>query len=93
MLFADSSWPALAEKALALVVASRQSPIVPWESISLPHEVDGSEGAFRAPVATRTLDATNDYQAVQTWVRRRHPASGVPHSSATDAMAARTVTC
>ncbi|WP_322053046.1 site-specific integrase [Paraburkholderia bannensis] len=63
-----AAWPALTEKARALIVASRQSPVVPWESISLPHEVDGSEGTFRAPAATCTLDASNDYQAVQTWL-------------------------
>ncbi|WP_321958117.1 site-specific integrase [Paraburkholderia bannensis] len=63
-----AAWPALTERARALIVASRQSPIVPWESISLPHEVDGSEGTFRAPAATCTLDASNDYQAVQTWL-------------------------
>jgi site-specific recombinase XerD len=63
-----AAWPALTEKARALIVASRQSPIVPWESISLPHEVDGSEGTFRAPAATCTLDAGNDYEAVQTWL-------------------------
>jgi site-specific recombinase XerD len=63
-----AAWPALTEKARALIVASRQSPVVPWESISLPHEVDGSEGTFRAPAATCTLDACNDYEAVQTWL-------------------------
>ncbi len=63
-----AAWPALTEKARALIVASRQGPVVPWESISLPHEVDGSEGTFRAPAATCTLDANNDYQAVQTWL-------------------------
>lgn len=63
-----AAWPALTEKARALIVASRHSPVVPWESISLPHEVDGSAGTFRAPAATCTLDATNDYQAVQTWL-------------------------
>lgn len=63
-----AAWPALTEKARVLIMASRQGPIVPWESISLPHEVDGSEGTFRAPAATCTLDATNDYQAVQTWL-------------------------
>jgi hypothetical protein len=39
---------------------------VPWESISLPHEVDESQGTFRAPTATWTLDAINDDQAVPT---------------------------
>ncbi|WP_420800189.1 phage integrase family protein [Paraburkholderia tagetis] len=63
-----AAWPALTEKARALVVATRRNDIVPWESISLPHEVDGSAGTFRAPVATCTLDASNDYEAVQTWL-------------------------
>ena len=37
-------------------------------SLRLPHEVDGSQGTFRAPQATCTLDATNDYEAVQAWL-------------------------
>jgi site-specific recombinase XerD len=63
-----AAWPALTEKARALVVASQRGGIVPWEALTLPHEVDGSEGTFRAPRATCTLDASNDYQAVQTWL-------------------------
>jgi site-specific recombinase XerD len=63
-----AAWPALTEKARALVVASQRGDIVPWEVLKLPHEVDGSEGTFRAPLATCTLDASNDYEAVQTWL-------------------------
>ncbi|WP_246024949.1 site-specific integrase [Paraburkholderia dinghuensis] len=67
-----AAWPALTEKARALVVASQRGPMdtmcVPWEAIRVPHEVDGSDGTFRAPRATCTLDATNDYEAVQTWL-------------------------
>jgi site-specific recombinase XerD len=63
-----AAWPALTEKARALVVASQRGDIVPWEVLKLPHEVDGSEGTFRAPRATCTLDASNDYEAVQTWL-------------------------
>lgn len=63
-----AAWPALTEKARALVVASQRGDIVPWEALKLPHEVDGSEGTFRAPRATCTLDASNDYEAVQTWL-------------------------
>jgi site-specific recombinase XerD len=63
-----AAWPALTEKARMLIVANQQGDIVPWESIRLPHEVDGSEGTFRAPRATCTLDASNDYEAVQTWL-------------------------
>lgn len=63
-----AAWPALTEKARALLVASHQSDIVPWETLRLPHEVDGSAGTFRAPPATCTLDASNDYEAVRTWL-------------------------
>lgn len=42
--------------------------MAPWESLRLPHEVDGSSGAFRAPKNTCTLDATDDYQAVKSWL-------------------------
>ncbi|WP_321817430.1 MULTISPECIES: site-specific integrase [unclassified Paraburkholderia] len=63
-----AAWPALTEKARALLVATQRSNIVPWESIKLPHEVDGTEGTFRAPRATCALDANNDYEAVRTWL-------------------------
>ncbi|QBQ98587.1 site-specific integrase [Paraburkholderia pallida] len=63
-----AAWPALTEKARALVVAGQRGEIVPWEAIRLPHEVDGTAGTFRAPQATCTLDASNDYEAVQTWL-------------------------
>ncbi|OLL31126.1 integrase [Burkholderia sp. SRS-W-2-2016] len=63
-----AAWPALTEKARTLIVASQRSDIVPWETLKLPHEVDGSNGTFRAPAATCTLDASNDYEAVQTWL-------------------------
>ncbi|MEX3843068.1 phage integrase family protein [Paraburkholderia sp. BR10882] len=63
-----AAWPALTEKARALIVASQRGDIAPWESLKLPHEVDGSEGTFRAPRATCTLDASNDYEAIQTWL-------------------------
>ncbi|CAD6560742.1 phage integrase family protein [Paraburkholderia sabiae] len=63
-----AAWPALTERARALVVASQRGDIVPRETLKLPHEVDGSAGTFRAPPATCTLNASNDYQAVQTWL-------------------------
>ena len=63
-----AGWPALTEKARALIIASRQGELVPWESLQVPQEVDGSQGTFRAPRATCALDADNDYQAVQTWL-------------------------
>ncbi|MGF6441143.1 phage integrase family protein [Paraburkholderia youngii] len=63
-----AAWPALTEKARALISAGRRAELVPWESLQVPHEVDGSQGTFRAPQATCSLDATNDYEAVQTWL-------------------------
>jgi hypothetical protein len=42
--------------------------VVPWESIRVPHEVDGSRGAFRAPKPMCALEADNDYQAISAWL-------------------------
>ncbi|MFM0742173.1 site-specific integrase [Paraburkholderia xenovorans] len=63
-----AAYPALTERARALIAVSPASGIVPWEQLRLPNEVDGSTGAYRAPRATCTLDADNDYQAVQAWL-------------------------
>jgi site-specific recombinase XerD len=52
----------------ALIAVADRAVIVPWEQLRLPHEVDGSSGAFRAPRQTCTLGATNDYEAVQAWL-------------------------
>lgn len=60
--------PALTERARSLAAASRQGGIVPWEELRVPGEVDGSVGTFRAPAATCTLNARNDYEAVQAWL-------------------------
>jgi site-specific recombinase XerD len=60
--------PALMQRARAVNAPENRGSIVPWESLRLPHEVDGSEGSFRAPAPTCTLDANNDYAAVQTWL-------------------------
>ncbi|MGF6471627.1 hypothetical protein QFZ89_006877 [Paraburkholderia youngii] len=68
-----AAWPALTERARALISASRRAEVVPWESLQVPHEVDGSQGTFRAPKATCALDATNDYEAVQTWLALQEP--------------------
>ncbi|CAB3774937.1 hypothetical protein LMG29542_08319 [Paraburkholderia humisilvae] len=58
--------PALTERARALVATSvPPGPIVPWAQLWLLHEVDGSSETFRAPRETCTLDADNDYTAVQ----------------------------
>ncbi|MFM0069379.1 hypothetical protein [Paraburkholderia aspalathi] len=41
--------PALTERAKALIAVSPASGTVPWEYLWLPHEVDGSAGAYRVP--------------------------------------------
>ncbi|MEX3639714.1 phage integrase family protein [Paraburkholderia sp. BR14320] len=60
--------PLLTERARALVAVTQPRSIVPWEELRLPHEVDGSQGSFRAPRNACTLNVTNDYEAVQAWL-------------------------
>lgn len=60
--------PALTERARALVPVTAQHDVTPWERLYVPQEVDGSQGTFRAPTATCTLNARNDYEAVQAWL-------------------------
>ncbi|WP_310037434.1 phage integrase family protein [Paraburkholderia caribensis] len=60
--------PTLTERARALVAAAPSGPIAPWEQLRVPHEVDGSQGQFRAPPHVCLLKASNDYEAVQSWL-------------------------
>lgn len=60
--------PELTERARALVSVDTQHDVVPWEKLCVPQDVDGSRGTFRAPVATCTLSANNDYEAVHAWL-------------------------
>jgi site-specific recombinase XerD len=60
--------PALTDRARELIVFSPPAEIVPWEMFVPPQDVDGSHGTFRAPRKTCTLNADNDYQAVQAWL-------------------------
>jgi site-specific recombinase XerD len=60
--------PALTERARALIVAAPAGDVVPWEQLRVPHEVDGSHGQFRAPRAACLLSASNDYEAIQSWL-------------------------
>ncbi|WP_431273196.1 phage integrase family protein [Variovorax ureilyticus] len=64
----------LTEQARVLVVVPR-SETLPWERFVAPTEVDGSRGVFRAPQATCTLSAKNDYEAVQTWLELQESAA------------------
>ncbi|MBN3829429.1 tyrosine-type recombinase/integrase [Burkholderia sp. Ac-20384] len=60
--------PALTERARALIVAASAGDIAPWEQLRVPHEVDGSHGQCRAPQAACLLNASNDYEAIQSWL-------------------------
>ena len=63
-----ASHPQLTERARALVAVDPPQELVPWERLAVPNDVDGSRGTFRAPRSTSTLDADNDYEAVQAWL-------------------------
>jgi hypothetical protein len=63
-----AAYPSLTERARALILSEPHGIVVPWESLKLPHEVDGSAGTFRAPPATCTLDASNGYDAIHAWL-------------------------
>ena len=60
--------PQLTERARALIDKQVHGVVVPWEQLRLPHEVDGSQGQFRAPRETCVLTADNDYEAIQAWL-------------------------
>ena len=49
--------------------------MTPWEHLLVPAEVDGSHGTFRAPRATCTLSANDDYAAVQAWLSLQEAAA------------------
>jgi len=63
-----AQYPELVERAQTLVVQDTRQYVVPFERVRPPQELDGSAGAFRAPRATSTLHANDDYQAVQAWI-------------------------
>jgi hypothetical protein len=63
-----AAYPPLTERARALVVVDAPENIVPWERIVVPSDVAGPRGSFRAPRATCTLSANNDYDAVHAWL-------------------------
>lgn len=67
--------PQLTERARALVAIQAPEDVVPWERIVVLHEVDGSHGALRAPRATCTLSANNDYDAVHAWLELHESAA------------------
>lgn len=46
--------------------------IRPLERARVPDHLDGSHGAYRQPQALCLLSATNDYEAILTWLRSKH---------------------
>ncbi|RYG99406.1 MAG: integrase [Alphaproteobacteria bacterium] len=66
---------ALTERARDLVVLPSRQEVVPCEIFTPPQEVDGSQGTFRGPKHTCTLNANNDYEAVQAWLSLHESAS------------------
>jgi site-specific recombinase XerD len=58
----------LTECARSLIAVAQPSRLVPWEQLRLPHEIDGSQGSYRAPRQACILNAKNDYEAVQAWL-------------------------
>ena len=67
--------PELSERARALVASHTVQDLSPWERMVVPEEVDGSAGAFRAPKASCSLAASNDYEAVHAWLSLHEAAS------------------
>jgi site-specific recombinase XerD len=63
-----ASHPDLTGRARALLPQHVEGPVVPWDTLLLPRDLDGSSGTFRVPHGTCSLDADNDYQAVQVWL-------------------------
>lgn len=57
--------------ALASIVPNGTA-IVPLEKFIVPAELDGSQGAYRAPRQLCRISAANDYEAILTWIRVKH---------------------
>lgn len=60
--------PELTERARALIARDEQGDIVPLERQKPAHELDGSQGRYRAPAQQCLLEATNDLEAVHAWL-------------------------
>jgi hypothetical protein len=61
----------LDSRELALIVPP-QTAIVPIDKLIVPHELDGSQGRFRASREHCMMRVTNDYEAVMLWIKTRH---------------------
>ena len=65
---------AVFERVRSLITITTRD-LVPWESLCVPLDVNGSNGTFRSPRNTCSLDADNDYAAVQTWLSLQESAA------------------
>ncbi|NRF71321.1 tyrosine-type recombinase/integrase [Aquincola sp. S2] len=70
-----SAHPDLTERARVLVPVLPDADVMPFERIVVPGEVDGTRGTYRAPAATCSLRASNDYEAVQAWLSMHEAAA------------------
>lgn len=61
--------------AVAALPSAASSALVPWERLQVPQQLDGSRGAFRAPLESCALEARNDYEAVTAWLERHEAAA------------------
>jgi site-specific recombinase XerD len=62
-------------------IVPRATAIVPLEKFIVPAALDGSNGLYRAPQRLCLMGATNDYQAVLTWIRTRRGVSEVQRAA------------
>ena len=53
-------------------VVAPATAIRPLEKFIVPAELDGTRGLYRRPQAQCLLKASNDYQAILTWLRSKH---------------------
>ena len=60
--------PSLTERARELMVSEKLQTVLPWERMQVPAGLNGKHGSFRGPTSGCTLDADNDYEAVQAWL-------------------------
>jgi site-specific recombinase XerD len=60
--------PDLTRRAHQLITVSEDRQIVPWELLRVPSALSGARGKFRTSEGSSTLEATNDYEAVNTWI-------------------------
>lgn len=80
LLIAPALWlKETAARSLPATTIPNASGIVPFESLIVPHELNGSAGQFRAPQYQCMISAQNDHEAVLAFVRSKR---GLTHAEA-----------